>query len=588
MKKIIYGMIICAVALQMIVVGQSGDDGESRVVSKNVRLPRQAAGRDVQRSEKLSEPKRGIIPRAVVRVDDSGRAARVVGEINVDGAKNAKDAADKFLRENADKFKIEPLVRSKDLKTGLRVTDEIESLTGTHFVYTQFYSGLPVFDEHIKVSVNKNLQITNAGSNLEAVRATRGGFDKQLESRDDAIAAAVESVGGKVHPKLKPAAELGVISAAGNNPSRVYRVTFQTVQPSGSWEVLVNAQTGEVVRKRDRAFYAKGKGRVFVPNPVVSSGKFDFTDDDDKDTKFLNSQLKTVKLDYLDRSGNLSGKFANTELTWTFQRAYNKKRKFYYTRSDDRFEEVMAYYWVTQATSRLRLLGYKNLLNRSIPIDVNYKIEVGEGEFEEDYNAFYSPDAKSLNFGTGGVDTAEDATVILHEYGHALLDAQAPNLASYSWIEADAIHEAFGDYWAASFIADSGPQRGAWNAYMATWWAAGMPTEWVECYTPGNLPCLRRLDSEKHYPEDLDEYMEPHANSEIWSACLWQIWEKLGKDQSDKLILESNFRLPPEASFADAAQAILSTNRDLYKGAREDELRKIFIDRGILESEPPA
>ena len=52
-----------------------------------------------------------------------------------------------------------------------------------------------------------------------------------------------------------------------------------------------------------------------------------------------------------------------------------------------------------------------------------------------------------LRFGKGGVDDAEDAEVILHEYGHAIHFAQNFSFASE---EAGAISEGFGDYWAVT------------------------------------------------------------------------------------------------------------------------------------------
>ena len=53
-----------------------------------------------------------------------------------------------------------------------------------------------------------------------------------------------------------------------------------------------------------------------------------------------------------------------------------------------------------------------------------------------------------LRFGKGGVDDAEDAEVILHEYGHAIQDSQSRRLRRSE--EAGAIGEGFGDYWAAT------------------------------------------------------------------------------------------------------------------------------------------
>ena len=67
-------------------------------------------------------------------------------------------------------------------------------------------------------------------------------------------------------------------------------------------------------------------------------------------------------------------------------------------------------------------------------------------------NSWYDPTSRSLSFGTGGVDDAEDGETILHELGHALQDAICPDFGQSN--EAAAMGEGFGDYFAASFFAD--------------------------------------------------------------------------------------------------------------------------------------
>ena len=63
-------------------------------------------------------------------------------------------------------------------------------------------------------------------------------------------------------------------------------------------------------------------------------------------------------------------------------------------------------------------------------------------------NSFATDHPKNeLRFGKGGVDDAEDAEVILHEYGHAIHFSQNFSFASE---EAGAISEGFGDYWAVT------------------------------------------------------------------------------------------------------------------------------------------
>src|SRR2546423_14028411 len=58
------------------------------------------------------------------------------------------------------------------------------------------------------------------------------------------------------------------------------------------------------------------------------------------------------------------------------------------------------------------------------------------------------PPKDEIRYGKGGVDDAEDAEVILHEYGHAIHDGSGFVFGSE---EAGAISEGFGDYWAVDF-----------------------------------------------------------------------------------------------------------------------------------------
>ena len=76
-------------------------------------------------------------------------------------------------------------------------------------------------------------------------------------------------------------------------------------------------------------------------------------------------------------------------------------------------------------------------------------------------NSFYRNGTKKLTitFGKGGVDDAEDAEVVVHEYGHAVQDDQVPGFGSS--LEAGSIGEAFGDYLAVSV--------GLWAAGQNGW-----------------------------------------------------------------------------------------------------------------------
>ena len=58
-----------------------------------------------------------------------------------------------------------------------------------------------------------------------------------------------------------------------------------------------------------------------------------------------------------------------------------------------------------------------------------------------------------IKLGKGGVDDAEDAEVILHEYGHAIQDSQQVPFGYGASLEAGSIGEGFADYWAVTVSA---------------------------------------------------------------------------------------------------------------------------------------
>src|SRR5262249_21160177 len=136
------------------------------------------------------------------------------------------------------------------------------------------------------------------------------------------------------------------------------------------------------------------------------------TDQKDADYAALQPAYRVVTLTDLDGSGYLHGKWANI-YSQTGQPAYSRTNSFQYNRSQDEFEQVMAYYWITTAQRHLQELGFGTTLR---PVNMRAQA-VRINQYGVD-NSFESDHPKNeLRFGKGGVDDAEDADVILHEYG---------------------------------------------------------------------------------------------------------------------------------------------------------------------------
>ena len=310
-----------------------------------------------------------------------------------------------------------------------------------------------------------------------------------------------------------------------------------------------------------------GVGSVFVPNPVQSLGDESLTDQKDADSAVPAAAYHDVKLTNLDGSGFLNGDYATVKSA-TGNQAYSPTNTFRYTRHQDEFEQVMAFYWVTEAQKYIHSLGFGEWLR---PIDDQpQRVRINQLGYDNSFATDHP--VLELRFGKGGVDDAEDAEVILHEYGHAIHFSQGFSFASE---EAGAISEGFGDYWAVT-VSDLVAK------------ALGVPeleplpcvADWDSTSYTSIVPhCLRRLDTNLHYPSDLSG--EVHHDGQIWSRALWDIRQKLGNATADTIILQGSFDFPG-TTMPDLATRTVAAAQQLYGNAAAKAVRQAFVDRGIL------
>jgi hypothetical protein len=307
-----------------------------------------------------------------------------------------------------------------------------------------------------------------------------------------------------------------------------------------------------------------GTGRVFFPNPVASLQDQSLTDQKDADYAALQPAYRIVTLTNLDGSGYLRGDWANIR-SETGAPAYSPDNTFSYNRHDDQFEQVMAYYWVTEAQKYIQSLGFGSTRR---PINMESQ-DIRINQYGID-NSYSWDKHDVLRFGKGGVDDAEDAEVILHEYGHAMQDSQMTPFGFGTSVEAGSIGEGFGDYWAVTVSSVIAPTPDP--ACVADWDSVS--------YTATVPHCLRRVDTNLHYPQDLNG--EVHNDGQIWSRALWDIRNALGHVKADTIILKAQFDFAPDTSMPDAAQTTVDTAQTLYGKAAAKSVRAAFQSRGIL------
>lgn len=463
---------------------------------------------------------------------------------------DTRQIAEDFLKRVAGDLQISP-----DL-SGLKFDQIRESMLGKHVLFQQQHNGRPVTGAWVRVDIDPSGKVFNLQNDLlpdrvltkaraSAATTVTGITVDQAEAKALDVTGSTRTAPHTIHSTEE------VTYPVDGQPTPAWKVVVVSTEPPGEWKVYVDAVSGEVLGTV--SLLKEACGRVFDPNPVVALNDTTLEDS----SPIPDTAYTEVDLPGVDGSGHLDGPFVSTANTPN--RSKQDDGKFLFKRADQAFKEVMVYFHIDRVQRYIQELGFTNVLNK--PIKVNIKGRT-------DDNSDYSPLTKALRFGIGGVDDAEDAEIILHEYGHAIQDDQVSGFGASD--EGGAMGEGFGDYLAASFFADLKPARlqpcvGSWDAVS---------------YSGDDPPSLRRLDSNKKYPRDL--HGEVHDDGEIWSACLWELRAALGGRVADKLVIAHHFLLTPQSGFEDAAKALLTTDQQLNQGRNLAVIRDIFVRRGIL------
>ncbi len=463
-----------------------------------------------------------------------------------------RDVARRFVRDIAAHLKIGVAPRD------LRLDKVVESPLGTHVYFQQQHHGRPVSGAWLKVDLDHDkhvYHVVNSCVPAELLAASERSPRKTPITKRVAVEKALAALGVSQRRVRGEITVEHVMFPAGKRVRPAWKLIVPVSDPPHDWRLYLSAVDGSLLHKEDMLKMAPGIGLVFDPNPVVTLDDTTLR----QSRPIPSAAYRRVELPGLQSTGFLDGPFVTTRRTK--KRYRSRKRAFLLERTQLGFTEVMAYFHIDRMQRYIQSLGFDNVNRRPIAVNV--------AASHED-NSFYSPATKALSFGTGGVDDAEDAEIILHEYGHSIQDDQIPGFGSSA--EAGAMGEGFGDYLAASFFADAKPAR--FRSCVGSWDATA--------YSPEDPPCLRRLDGTKRYPRDVVK--EVHADGEIWSACLWRIREALGHHAADRLILSHHFLISRDASFRDGALGLLLADRQLHGGAHRKTIETIFTSRGILPS----
>lgn len=383
-------------------------------------------------------------------------------------------------------------------------------------------------------------------------------------SRDSALRAAQAATGIAALDRASRA-ELYLLPVGRGR--LVWRALVSARAPGSAWEVLVDARSGAIVRRRDVLDHADGRARLFDPNPVKELRALgNLTDADDSSTAVPEILYRAQTLRGLTQgpcpAGALTtiGPFVRAvfpqtianEATHTEGQGPDRSPCMAFgdfsgirrrdTSNYAGFEALMAYFHIDRAQRYIQSLGFPNINHRQILARVNQY-----GADNSDYNGVN----RQLNFGVGGVGL---------------------NVG-----EAGAIGEGFSDYFAASVSATFAP-AGPFDVWSSAW-------ENIDAESD----CLRRVDSDlptnaraRRCITRYDSLPEPHCYGEAWAGALWRIRSTLGGAKTDKIVLQSHFGLPDQPGFFDAVQSMLAADRHLFRGRDVSVLARILGERNLL------
>jgi Zn-dependent metalloprotease len=480
-----------------------------------------------------------------------------------------EEKARDFLRNNLEILRLD----DENLQD-LQLQKVRTSQAGTTVRFQQVYQSIPVYKATLAINISPKDQV------VFLMNSYRPGIDN-LNVEPVISASTARSIG---YDYLSPAApfsfesnRLVVYSNKGSH-RLAYEVIVAPQSPTGEWEILVDAHTGQIFKVVDRALYyahgdsgeeseetnntpeeypacdhaaalpppapVNGVGNVFNPDPLSSAGQTyagQYVDNNDNNNASLTAELFNFTLRDIDLTAgthSLRGPYAEIQDFENPNRGLFSQASsvFNYNRQQNAFEAVNCYYFIDMS---MRYIN-DTLMCNIMPFQYTTGVRVDPHGLNGADNSHYLGGSGRVAFGEGGVDDAEDVDVVLHELGHGIHDwVTGGNLS-----QVNGLSEGSGDYWAASY------------SRSLNQWASTDPQYFWVFDWDGHNPFWngRRTDYPNTYPGGLVGQI--HTDGQIWSTCLMRIWNAIGRTQMDKAFLEGLGMTNGSTNQQDAAIAV--------------------------------
>ena len=475
-----------------------------------------------------------------------------------------------------------------------------------HLTYEQQHGGVAVRGAQLVVHVRDTGEVLAASQSLSTTLPGEGTTEEltQDEAREIAVKAITGTIIGEPEvlstwledgPELRLGWEVRISTEERIDYSVVVDATTgdvlsvdqlsstQQSDASGEGSVVDGA---EVAQAGGCAAPAPPSACIFVVDPIFAAGTPAIT------AAEANRTLVGVPLANLTdpTDGNLVGRYVQVfpDVRPDYIDPDNVFGEGGRGGQDPTFEGGMVYYWIDYTQQLMQSLGYD--YHGDDPVDV---IPI-DPTFTD--NAAYLPIFDLIVMGTtsnGAITLAEDAQVVVHEYGHAVVESVVPNILG---AEGGAFNEGFADL---LMIFTTLEFRNGDIGCLSAWFGR-------ELGLPGG--CIRRIDTDKVYPQDL--VAEVHLDGEIYTGAVWDVFTDMlqrdaglvPEDCQDRaanpcdavrdevlgILLGSLPFLTPQVTLNDAAAAMALSDEIFYGGRNADLISQVMGQHGLDTTSNPS
>ena len=435
-----------------------------------------------------------------------------------------------------------------------------------HFLFAVYYQNLPIYNHTIKISLDENFNILSVKKECP--------YLSLLENY---------TVENELNEWTKKNIDETILSKWNNIrflKSKQYQIYLENEKPQivlqlTAWnksfdEAILIGLDGAILKEINYARHLLKDtlvaAKVFKPDPLTTLNKQYggiYIDNNDVNDTWINNAYFTVNLPISFNDSSqlflLENGFVRIEdfESPNILPTTNTTPNFIFTRNQPGFEECNIVYHITQFQNYIASIGYDTLLTDGITADAH-------GQFGTDNSVFVRNGGNpTLSFGTGGVDDAEDADVIIHEYCHGI--SWSANGNDNFSNERAGLDEGVADYFATSYSRSLNTYN--WEN-MFSW--DGHNSFWTG----------RIANTTTNYGTTNDMYQL----GEIWNSAMSAISTNLGNFITDRLMLESLHFFTNNTTLPEAAMYVLKADTLLFNGMNTPNICAHFQLRNILNS----